>query len=319
MTKLIICFLIFALPILLICQEEQTVYKLGTGSETGIYYRVGEGLASADVEPVVTEGSVENIDKTMQGVFGFGIVQSDRQYQAYFGLEDWQDAGGQAKLRSICSLYPEAITLMASEDSGIQSVYNLKNKRINLGEKGSGQHQNALDVLTIIGCELTDIQPYYLGPQAAAEALQNGEIDAFFYTIGHPNQLVMLLCEKDTKIRFVPIVGYDAEKLLMDYPYYSKAVIPKEFYPKSLNEEDVESIGVRATLVTSRDIPDEVVRQLTERIFEHFDRFISIHPALRNLKKSEMFQSLSAPIHPGAIEYYRECGLIDSISGHLLQ
>ncbi len=315
MRKLFTGFLIFAIPFLLTCQT----FKLGTGSETGVYYQVGKGLSSSVVEPVVSEGSVENINKTLQGEFGFGIAQSDRQYQAFFGLEDWQDAGCQPKLRSICSLYPETITLMASENSGITSVYDLKNKRINLGEKGSGQHQNARDVLTIVGCELTDIQPYYLSPQSAAKALQDGEIDAFFYTIGHPNQLVKQLCENGAKIRFIPIVGYDAEKLLMDYPYYSNASIPKELYPESLNEGDVESIGVRATIVTSVDTPNDAVRKFTADIFENFEKFSSIHPVLKNLKKTDMFQSLSAPIHPGAIEYYRKCGLIDSISVHLIQ
>ncbi len=310
MRRLSILVLILAL---FICAAEHKEYKLGTGSETGVYFQLGKGLAGLSsnvvIKPVISEGSVENINMVLKGEFGFGIAQSDRQYQAYYGFEDWQEAGEQKSLRSICSFYPETVTLMASEASGIVSVYDLKDKRISLGEKGSGQHQNALDVLSIIGCDLSDIQPRFLSPQEASKALEDGKIDAFFYTIGHPNNLVQQITESKTKMRFIPIVGYDAEKLLMDYPYYSEADIPAGLYPEALNKESVQSIGVRATLVTSADVPNEVVKQFTKSIFENFDQLKKIHPALQDLTKEEMFQALSAPMHDGAMEYYREVDL----------
>ncbi len=309
-------FILLSLLLLIACNADVKPNKIGTGCETGVYYQVGKGLeklaldakTTLMLEPVSSEGSVENVNRIVAGEFTFGIVQSDRQYQAFYGLEDWWNDGRQSHLRSICSLYPETITLIASEASGIQTVYDLSDKRISLGEPGSGQHQNAVDVLGIIGFELDDIAPSYLSPMQASEEMAKGNLDAFFYTIGHPNDLMKKMTLENS-LRFIPIIGYDAEKLLMDFPYYSRATIPAILYPGLLNTEDIESIGVRATLVTRADVPVKTVEQLTACIFDNFDAFCAIHPALMTLKREEMFHALSAPIHPGAIKYYRNSGM----------
>ena len=149
-------------------QGENKFVTIGTGGVTGVYYPTGGAISrmvnakydeygiKATVES--TGGSVFNINAVMSGDLDFGIAQSDRQFQAYNGLAEWKDAGPQKDLRAVFSIHPEAVTLVASVDSGIQSVADLKGKRVNLGNPGSGNLQNAKDVLAAAGLSEDDVQ-----------------------------------------------------------------------------------------------------------------------------------------------------------------
>lgn len=299
-------------------QAKTTFVTIGTGGITGVYYPTGGAIAKivnqkreeygirCTVES--TGGSVFNVNAVMSGDLDFGVVQSDRQYQAMNGLAEWKDAGPQKDLRAVFSIHPESITLVAAVDAGIKSITDLKGKKVNIGNPGSGQRQNSIDALEAVGINYEkDLQAEGIKAAESAGLLQDGRIDAFFYTVGHPNGSIMEATSGKRKVRFASITGVD--KLLAKYPYYAPAIIPIELYPNADNKEDVQTFGVKATFVTSAKVTDEVVYAITKEVFENFEEFKKLHPAFQVLTKKNMLEGLSAPIHPGAMKYYKEAGL----------
>ena len=292
---------------------------IGTGGITGVYYPTGGAIARmvnnkrdtygirATVES--TGGSVFNVNAVMAGDLEFGVVQSDRQFQAMKGLAEWEDKGPQEDLRAVFSIHPESITLVAADDAGINTIQDLKGKRVNIGNPGSGQRQNSIDVLENAGINYeTDLTAEGVKAAEAPGLLQDGRIDAFFYTVGHPSGAIMESTAGKRKVHFVPITGVD--QLLAKYPYYAKAIVPIDLYPGATNDADVETFGVKATFVTSAKVPEDTVYAITKEVFDNFDDFKKLHPAYQVLSKKGMLEGLSAPLHPGAIKYYKEVGLM---------
>jgi TRAP transporter TAXI family solute receptor len=292
---------------------------IGTGGITGVYYPTGSAISKivnkkkkaygirAMVES--TGGSVFNVNAVMNGDLEFGIVQSDCQYQAVNGLGVWKDKGPQKNLRAVFSIYPESITLVAAVDTGIFNIRDLKGKKINIGNPGSGQRQNAIDALNAVGINYEkDIQVESVKASEAPGLLQDGRIDAFFYTVDHPSGAIKEATSGARKVRFAAIT--DINQLLDKFPYYTKSFIPVALYPGVDNTKDVETFRVKATLVTSARVPEEVVYAITKEIFENFDDFKKLLPIYSSLTKKSMLEELSAPIHPGAMKYYKEVGLI---------
>lgn len=292
---------------------------IGTGGVTGLYYPTGGAISKmvndrfdqygikATVES--TSGSVFNINAVLNGDLEFGVVQSDRQFQAYNGLAEWSGAGRQTELRSVFSIHPESITLIAAKGSGIRQIKDLRGKRTNLGNPGSGQLQNSRDVLKAAGLTEQDLSAEYVKAVEAPGLLQDERLDGFFYTVGHPNGNIKEATSGRIKVFIVPIKGEDVDKMLQEYPYYTKSVIPQSFYPYALNTEDTETIGVKATFVTSKRVAENIVYAITREVFENFEDFKSLHPAYQVLTKQEMLEGLSAPVHKGALRYYKEAGL----------
>jgi TRAP transporter TAXI family solute receptor len=265
-----------------------------------------------------TSGSVFNVNGVLNGDLEFGVVQSDRQYQAYHGLAEWAQAGPQKDLRSVFSIHPESITLIVSEESGIKKLGDLRGKRINLGNPGSGQLQNSRDVLAAVGLGEDDLLAEYVKAVEAPGLLQDERLDGFFYTVGHPNGNIKEATSGRVKVYIVPIEGETRDKMLAKYPYYSRSEIPNSFYPMALNTEDVDTVGVKATLVTSKKTGADVVYAVTKEVFENFEDFKSLHPAYKVLTKVAMLKGLSAPVHRGALKYYRQTGLVEFIEPKLI-
>jgi TRAP transporter TAXI family solute receptor len=302
--------------------QAKTIYvTIGTGGITGVYYPTGGAIAKmvnnkrkeygirATVES--TGGSVFNVNAVMSGDLDFGVVQSDRQYQAVHGLAEWKDAGPQKDLRAVFSIHPESVTLVAAVDANIKDIKDLKGKKVNIGNPGSGQRQNSIDALDAEGIDYEkDLQAEGIKAAESAGLLQDGRIDAFFYTVGHPNGSILEATSGKRKVRFIPIAGAGVEKLLAKYPYYAKAIIPISFYANADNKEDVPTFGVKATFVTSAKVPDNVVYAITKEVFDNLEEFKQLHPAYSVLTKQNMLEGLSAPIHPGAMKYFKETGLI---------
>lgn len=295
-----------------------TFVTIGTGGITGVYYPTGGAIAKivnrkrdeygirCTVES--TGGSVFNVNAIMAGDLDFGVVQSDRQYQAIGGMAEWAEKGKQEDLRAVFSIHPESITLVAAVDAGIKAIGDLKGKRINIGNPGSGQRQNAIDALEAVGIDYEkDLTAEGIKAAEAPGLLQDGRIDAFFYTVGHPSGAIKEATAGKRKVLFASITGID--ELLARYPYYAKASIPISLYPGAENKSDVETFGVKATFVTSAKVPDSVVYAVTKEVFENFDDLKKLHPAYQVLTKEGMLEGLSAPIHPGAMKYYKEAGL----------
>jgi len=296
-------------------------FVIGTGSVTGVYYPTGGAIAQM-VNGVIdhtgiqctvesTDGSVFNINHVLSGELDFGIVQSDRQYQAVEGLAEWSDDGQQEKLRSVFSIHSESVTLIATEESGIKSIFDLAGKRVNIGNPGSGPRQNSLDVLAAADLNPEeDLQIFEEKIDDAVAMLHNGEIDALFYTVGHPSNAIANAVQGAKQVRIVPLDFPALKELLEEKPYYVESVIPVDAYSGLTNDEDIETFGVKATFVTSEDMPEEVVYAITKEVFDNFDEFVQMHPAYSVLKIEDMLEGLSAPIHPGAMHYYKENDLI---------
>jgi TRAP transporter TAXI family solute receptor len=317
------------------CDQEQKpassdriFVTIGTGGVTGVYYPTGGAISriinkkfdtykiKATVES--TSGSVYNINAVLSGELQFGVAQSDRQFQAINGLKEWKDKGPQKDLRSVFSIHPESITLIASADSGIMSIPDIKGKRVNLGNPGSGQLGNSLDAITAFGLTEQDFNAEYVKAVEAPGLIQDERLDAFFYTVGHPNGNIKEATSGRIKVRIVNIDGPELDALIKKYPYYVKSIIPSKLYPNAVNEEDIPSFDVKATFVTSIKVPEEIVYAITKEIFENFEDFKKLHPAYRFLTKQNMLAGLSAPLHPGAAKYYKEAGLTQYIDSALL-
>ncbi|MEA1967299.1 MAG: TAXI family TRAP transporter solute-binding subunit [Thermodesulfobacteriota bacterium] len=303
-------------------QAKTTFVTIGTGGITGVYYPTGGAISKmvnqqkkmygirCTVES--TGGSVFNVNAVMAGDLEFGIVQSDRQYQAVYGSKASEWAGKPQKdLRAVFSIHPEGLNLLASVNSGIKSIGDLKGKRVNIGNPGSGQRQNSIDALTAAGLDYkNDLDAEGVKASESPGLLQDERIDAFFYTVGNPCGAFKEATAGKVKVRFVPITGPGIDKLVAEKPYYAKALTPvPRFYPGAVNDAPVESFGVKATLVTSSKVSDDVVYAITKEVFENFESFKKLHPAYIVLTKKGMLEGLSAPIHPGAMKYYKEAGL----------
>ena len=300
-------------------QAKTSFLTIGTGGITGVYYPTGGAIANmvnskkdqyglrATVE--ATGGSVFNINAVVAGDLEFGIAQSDRQFQAFNGLAEWQEKGAQKDLRAVFSIYPELVTLVAAVDANIQTIADLKGKRVNLGDPGSGNRQNAIDALETAGLNYEkDLKAESVKASEAPALLQDEKIDAFFYTVGHPNGAIKEATAGARKVRFIKITAVD--NLLNKSSYYAKSYIPVGNYPTADNKENVDTFGVQATLITSAKVPDDVVYAVTKEVFDNFENFKKLHPAYAVLTKESMLQGLSAPLHPGAIKYYKEAGLM---------
>ncbi len=298
-------------------QAKTTFVTIGTGGITGVYYPTGGAIAKmvnaqrkiygirATVES--TGGSVFNVNAVMSGDLEFGVVQSDRQYQAMKGMAEWEGKP-QKDLRAVFSIHPESVTLCATVDSGIRDIKDLKGKRVNIGNPGSGQRQNSIDALEASGIDWeTDINAEQVKAAEAPGLLQDGRIDAFFYTVGHPSGAFKEATAGATKVRFVSISNVDS--LIKKYPYYAKSFVPVDQYPGAQNDKNVPTFGVKATFVSSANVSADVVYAITKEVFDNFEKFKKLHPAYAVLTKEGMLEGLSAPIHEGAMRYYKEVGL----------
>ena len=302
---------------------------IGTGGVTGVYYPTGGAISrmvnkksdtyniKATVES--TGGSVYNINSVLSGDLEFGVAQSDRQYQAISGTAEWERSGPRKDLRAVFSIHPESITLIAAAGSGIKSVEDLRGKRVNIGNPGSGHRQNAIDVLSASGIDLDDIKAEQAKAVEAPGLPQDEKIDAFFYTVGHPAGNIKEATAGRIKVSIIPLRGEGIEALLKKHSYYAKAIIAGEFYPTTATPGDVESVGVKATLVTSKQVPSEIVYAVAKEVFDNLEAFKKLHPSYAVLTKENMLEGLSAPIHKGALRYYKEAGLMEHINPALVK
>jgi TRAP transporter TAXI family solute receptor len=300
-------------------QAKTTFVTIGTGGITGVYYPTGGAIAKmvnakrdqygirATVES--TGGSVFNINAILAGDLEFGVAQSDRQYQAVKGLAEWESKGPQKDLRAVFSIHSENVDLIAAVDSGINTIQDLKGKRVNIGNIGSGYRQNAIDALEANGLDYEkDFNSESLKAAEAPGMIQDGRLDAGFYTVGHPSGYYKEATAGTRKVKFIEIPNVD--KIVAKYPYYAKAVTLIKNYPGAANDDDIPTFGVKATFVTSAKVPEDVVYAVTKEVFDNFDTFTKLHPAYEGLTKEGMLEGLSAPMHPGAMKYFKEVGLM---------
>ena len=298
----------------------QQFISIGTGGVTGVYYPTGgaicrlvnksrkeHGIRCA-VES--TGGSVYNINTIKAGELEFGVAQSDWQYHAYNGTSKFEGDAAFPGIRAVMSVHPEPFTLIVRGDSGIGSFEDIKGKRVNVGNPGSGQRATMEVVMDAFGIGMDDLAlaTEYKGSEMAKQ-LCDGNIDAMIYTIGHPAAAIKeatTTCDA----RLVSVTGAPIDKLVADNPFYRVATIPGGMYKGT--DSDTTTFGVGATFVTSADVPEDVVYIVAKSVMENIDDFRGLHPAFANLDPAQMVtDGLSAPLHPGAEKAYKELGLIN--------
>lgn len=297
----------------------QQFITIGTGSVTGVYYPAGGAICKlvnqgrkqhntrCSVES--TGGSIYNVNSIRDKELDFGIVQSDWQYHGYNGTSKFSEQGPYKQLRALFSLHTEAFNLIAQSNSAIKSLADIKGTRVDIGNPGSGDRATMGVVMEAMNWTNDSFkQPSELTGAQRSQALCDNKIDAFVYVVGHPNGPIKE-ATTSCNAKLIPVTGPQIDKIVADNPYYTYSTIPAGMY--SASQPDTHSFGVVATLVTSTNTSNEVAYIVTKAVFENFDTFIRMHPALANIKKSDMISAgLTIPLHPGAKKYYREAGLI---------
>jgi hypothetical protein len=238
-----------------------------------------------------------------------GVVQSDWQHHAFNGTSQFEEAGPNKELRAVFSVHPEPFTVVARADSGIKTFTDLKGKRVNIGNPGSGQRGTMEVLMTALGWTKNDFSlASELKSAEQSKALCDNKIDAMVFTVGHPSGSIKEATTTcDTVL--VSVTGPEVETLVSENAYYRMATIPGGMYRG--NDEDVQTFGVGATFVSSSNTPADTVYQVVKAVFENFEDFRKLHPAFDVLKKEEMVKDgLSAPLHDGAMKYYKEAGLM---------
>jgi TRAP transporter TAXI family solute receptor len=293
---------------------------IGTGGITGVYYPTGgaicrlvnKGRRDHGVRCSVesTGGSVYNINTIREGELEFGVAQSDWQYHAYNGSSRFEDAGPFEGLRSVFSVHPEPFTVVARADSGITTFADLKGKRVNIGNPGSGQRGTMEVLVEALGWTMDDFTlATELKASEQSAALCDNQIDAMVYTVGHPSGSIQEATTACDSV-LVEVSGPKVTKLIEENSFYRAATIPGGMYRG--NDEDTLTFGVGATFVSSDAVSEDVVYLLVKSVFENFDDFKGLHPAFANLVPAEMATAgLSAPLHDGAAKYFKEAGLIE--------
>ncbi|HAS6153418.1 TPA: TAXI family TRAP transporter solute-binding subunit [Vibrio vulnificus] len=297
----------------------QEFITIGTGSVTGVYYPTGGAICKlvnkdrkdhnirCSVES--TGGSIYNVNTIRSGELDFGIVQSDWQYHGYKGTSKFEEQGPYTKLRAMFSLHTEPFNIIARSDAGIDKLEDLKGKRVNIGNPGSGDHATMSVVMDAMGWNNDSFKlASELKGSERSQALCDNKIDAFIYMVGHPNGSIKEATTScDAKL--VSATGPQIDKIVSDNPYYAYSTVPAGMYRGT--DKDVKSFGVAATLVTTADVSDDVAYNVAKAVFENFDTFKRLHPAFATLKKEDMVSAgISIPLHPGAVKYYKEVGLL---------
>ncbi|MDG6231430.1 TAXI family TRAP transporter solute-binding subunit [Glaesserella parasuis] len=295
---------------------EDKFVTIGTGGQTGVYYVVGQSicqLVNRDIAKTnvkcnapSTGASVANLNAIADKQMEMGIAQSDWQYHAYNGSSSFEGKKND-KLRAVFSIHPEPFTVMARTDAKIANFDDLKGKRVNVGDPGSGTRATMNVILAAKGWTDKEFKvASELKPAEMASVMCDNNLDAITYNVGHPNG-ALKEAAASCDAHLVPVTGEAIDKLVADHPYYAKATIPGGLYKGTDNP--VDTFGVYATLVTSADVDADRVYTVVKAVFDNFDRFKRLHPAFENLKEEEMIKNaLSAPLHEGAIRYYKERG-----------
>ncbi|MDP6407532.1 MAG: TAXI family TRAP transporter solute-binding subunit [Alphaproteobacteria bacterium] len=306
-------------------QAKKRFISIGTGGPTGVYFVVGQSVCRMVHKEAAegrskgrkhgircsapsTAGSTYNIANIQADELDFGVAQSDWQYHAVNGTSKFKGKAFKG-LRAVFSVHAEPYHIIVGANSGIGSWGDLKGKRFNIGNPGSGQRGTTEVLMEAQGTMKSDFKvATELTSTEQSKALCDGKIDAYGYTVGVPNAGVSVATD-GCGAKIISLAGSVEKKLVGNTPYYAFTTIPKGTYKTTAS--DVTTFGVMATFVTNASVPDDVVYEVVRAVFENLDDFRGLHPAFKNLDPKNMMKNgLSAPLHPGAIKYYKEKGLM---------
>ncbi|TEW54440.1 TAXI family TRAP transporter solute-binding subunit [Psychromonas sp. RZ22] len=294
--------------------------SIATGAVNGVYYPTGgaicylvnqvRGVDNIRCEIKTTPGSIYNISAIKKQEVDLAVVQSDWQHHAYNGTSRFEKQGELNQLRSLFSVHAEPFTVLAREDANISSFEDIKGKRVNIGAANSGQRATMEMLLSLYGWGESDFSAVTaLPPGEQAQALCDKKVDVIVYVVGHPNSSIKE-ASSACQTKLVNVKSIKLSELITEHRYYHTAVIPGGMYRGS--PEPTDTFGVGATITTTAALPEHVAYEIVKSVFEKHNEFIQLHPSFKSLTKKAMAtQYLSAPLHPGALRYYQEVGLLD--------
>lgn len=289
--------------------------SIATGGTGGTYYPLGGAMAkiyNTNIEGVTanaqsTGASVENIGLVSKGETEIAFVQNDVTFYAFTGTETFKDKEKITNVRGMAMLYPEVVQIIATAESGIKSVADLKGKKLAVGAAGSGTEVNARQVLAEYGLTYDDLgKADYLSFNEAADQLKNKQIDAAFVTGAIPTSAVTEVTQT-ADINVIPVDSDKIASLIAKYPFYTEVVIPANSYKGQT--EDVSAAAVMAMLVVPEDLDDELAYNLTKQLFEQRQVIIDTHARGNDIKLETALAGMPIDVHPGAMKYYDEMGI----------
>lgn len=282
---------------------------IATGGTSGPYYQIGATMSQIladtlgiDSTVQATGSSVENIELITTGRAEVAFVMGDATIQATEGTGPFGGKEGLDNLTAITALYPNHVQLITIADTGIQSVTDLKGKRVGVGDQNSGVELNAQMILEAHDMDYDDIDEDYLSYADAIDQMKNGQVDAAFVTSGLPNSSVLDLAT-GYDVVVVPIEGDGLAKLIELYPFFSEDVIPADMYG---NAEDVTTASVMNQLLVSPDLSDDQVYQVTKTLFDNIDQVQGAHQAAKGITLDSVEDGLVVDLNPGAKRYFDE-------------
>jgi len=294
-------------------ERKNEFITVGTGPTSGIYFPIGGAFATAlqnygyQTSAEATNATGQNIQNILNGDCEIAIAMQDVCMQAYTGTDAYADKEPATNLRAMMRLWPNYVQLVTTANTGIKSVEDLRGKRVGVGAANSGVEVNARMIMAAYGITYDDITPDYLAYGEAIDNMKNGQCDAVFVTSGLPNATVMELGVQYDMV-VVPIDGEGREKLVSEYPFYAKSVIPANTYN---NTEDVEGVFVYNIMLVRDDLSDAMVYDMLEGIFENISTIKASHNAAdKNIDITFGVDDIQLPLHPGAEAFWRDNGYI---------
>ncbi|MFV9510646.1 TAXI family TRAP transporter solute-binding subunit [Tepidibacillus sp. LV47] len=286
---------------------------IATGGTGGTYYPLGGGIAQIikdntkmDATAQVTGASVENMRLLSKGDVDLAFTQSDIADYASKGTEMFKDTPVK-NLKAISSLYNETVQIVTTVNSGINSVADLKGKRVSVGAAGSGVEANAKQILEVYGLKFEDLKAEHLSFGDSSQRIQDGQLDAAFITAGAPTAAVNEL-SATTKFKILSLDQDKIKELITKYPYYVEDVIPAKTYAGQ--DQDVKTVAVKSILVARGDLSEDQVYDITKSLFEHLDKLVAINKKAESIKLETALDGINLEIHPGAAKYYKEKGIL---------
>ncbi len=283
--------------------------NIATGGTAGTYYPLGGALAELlnqnikgmNASAQSTGASVANVNMLKDGSVDIAFIQNDIAYYAANGTEMFKDNKMEG-IRGIAALYPETIQFVTTADTGIKSINDLKGKKVAVGASGSGAEANARQILAAYGLTYDDINVQYLSFGEAADALKDGNVDVGVVVAGFPTAAIQdLAANKSAAI--IPIDAEHADKLIKQYPYFTKISVPKGTYPGQ--EADVDTVAVKCVIVTTDKLSDDLGEQIVKSIYEHLDRMKAAHAVGKYITKDSAMEGMSIKMNAGAEKYLK--------------
>lgn len=287
---------------------------LATGGTSGVYFPLGGAISQVlgdksdgqfAVTAQATGASGENMRLVEEGEVDFAIVQNDVADSAYNGTAPFKSKLGH--VRALGRLYPEYLHVVASKDSGISKIEDFKGKKISVGARGSGNEINCRQIFDFYGLDYKNLEPIFLPYGETADQFKDRNIDGFVFTIGTPNPAIQDITTAQD-VNFIPLDGAKADEIISKFPYLVKDNLPAATYKGQ--DQPIPTLSVQAILVANEDMPDEVAYNITKTLYENTEAVAKAHNKGSEIQLEKALDGVTIPLHPGAMKYLKEKGLI---------